>query len=432
MHETVITKPKLNRNRTFTLSDICIFVMLACALLTGIVPQTLLSLVVLLASALLFTTNKVHLAFPIMIFYYESFGQLAGMSVYRYYSLIFLVSALVQYKGIFLKKKQALVFLIYVLYAIIVVMPFNVRRGIFVIVDIVCVLVLINNFLNTEENLKSFFKIYVYTAMCAYVTGNIIQSSSGMYTEIGNEVVEIVRNYGTFEDPNYAGFFYTIAVFSLVTLNLFKPKLRAVLAIALTCIILTTLSITALLLNAALWMIYLMAFRKLKPVAIVAILLVAVILIGLYFYGLANPDTPVIGNFSYRIWDKLQALEQNDLNAVTTNRTGIVEKHIEFFWSQPVFRMFVGMNAASPIRTDLDGFTAVGHNEYADFLLNIGFIGTAIYLGWVVLRMFECYKGIKKGDNYYGCIFMIKVIWALYALTLTMFGDHRFMLAFLI
>ncbi len=432
MHETVITKPKLNKNFTFTLSDICIFVMLACALLTGIVPQTLLSFVALAASALLLTTNKVYLAFPIMIFYYEAFGTIAGMSVYRYYSIIFLASAIISCKGILLKRRQSLVFLVYVLYTIIVAIPINMRRGIFVIVDIVCVLMLINSFLDTEDKLKSFFKTYVYTALCAYVTGNVINATKQIDQFIDGEVVEIVRNYATFEDPNYAGFFYTIAIFSLITLKLFNPKVRAVLVVALYITIFTTLSITAILLNFAFWMIYLLVFRKLKPAAIVAIVLVVVILIGLYSYGLANPDTPVLGSFSYRVWDKLQALERNDMDGVTTNRTGLVEKHLDFFWSQSVFRMFVGMNQASVISTDLDGFKEAAHNEYVDYLLNIGFIGAAIYLGYFVLRLAESYKGLRKQDNYYGCIFMIKVIWALYGFTLTMFGDHRFMLMFLL
>jgi O-antigen ligase len=95
--------------------------------------------------------------------------------------------------------------------------------------------------------------------------------------------------------------------------------------------------------------------------------------------------------------------------------------------------MLFGMNAASTLKTNLDGFTYAAHNEYIDLLLNIGVLGAIIYLGAILLRSYNMFIGVRRdGDAYCGCIFMMKVIWLCYAFTLTMFGDFRFMLLFLI
>ena len=95
--------------------------------------------------------------------------------------------------------------------------------------------------------------------------------------------------------------------------------------------------------------------------------------------------------------------------------------------------MFFGMNAASTIKTDLDGHNGVGHQEYIDLLLNIGLLGTIIYLGVIITRTLKMFSRARcNADAYSGCVFMLKVIWLAYGFALTMFGDYRFMMLFFI
>lgn len=414
-----------------TYSSIFLGMILCCALLTGIAPQTIVSVLAVAASAGLCLTGQIHLAFPVMIFYYSSFGTLAGMSVYRYYSFFLLLDVVIKNR-IVVQKWQVAPLLMFMLYVVCVVFPDNLRRGIFVLVDILCVIVIINGFLNDAEGLKRFFTIYVVTAFAAYFTGLVIQSTVTGIMQVGNEYMEISRNYATFEDPNYAGLFYSVGIFATLTLELFHPKIRALVVICLSCIILTTLSISALLINALLWVIYLCAFRKVKPITLICVVAVLAILVGLYQYGLQNPDAPVVGMFSYRIQDKLQALEQRDYNEVTTNRTDSSADHLQYFANQSPFRMLVGMNGASVLKLDERISNIAAHNEYVDLLLNLGVIGTVIYLGVFLIRTVQCYQAMREQRDARGsCIFMMKMIWMLYGLTLTMFGDHRFMMLFL-
>ena len=80
---------------------------------------------------------------------------------------------------------------------------------------------------------------------------------------IGGEY-EYTRFNATFEDPNYMGFFFTIAIFALVTLRLFDKKVRYVLIVVLYAMLITSLSVTAIVVNIAVWLFYLVIMKKLK------------------------------------------------------------------------------------------------------------------------------------------------------------------------
>lgn len=429
MHGIVSKLYSLKWSR-LTSTNIYIAAMLLCVLLTGILPQQLIGALVLVLAIIVLSMNKGYLVFPIMVFYYEALGIIAGMSVYRYFTLMLLLVLCMKSESIALKKRQVLPLCIFIVYALAVVGPNDLRQGIFAIVDIFCVLFLINNYLKNSENVKRFFEVYVFTALCAYVSGTVLNSALEENATIEGEIVQIARNYATFEDPNYAGFFYTIAIFAILSLKLFNPKVRAIIVVALTAVVVTTLSITGLLVNILLWSIYIIAFRKLNVSTMVCILLVVALLVGLYLYGVQNPEAPVIGNFSVRVWEKLQALEQKDMSVVTTKRSELSRLHLELFWAQPVYKMFIGMNPSSTLRIDTDTFIAAAHNEYVDLLLNVGLIGTFIYLKHHVTRVVQCYKGVRKNDEYSSCLFMVKMVWTLYGLALTLFGDYRFMFFF--
>lgn len=414
-----------------SLSTVCIAVMLLCALLTGYVPQALLSLVILAASVLLLTTEKIYLGFPIMLFYYEVFGLLAGMSVYRWFSLLFLCAIFLHQRSLRIRRDQIAPFLLFFVYCMIVVAPDDFRRAIFAVVDMVCILMLINYYLNEEGRLKKFFTVYVCTALCAFVTGIYLQRSLDSMIQVDGEWVEIVRNYATFEDPNYAGLFYTLAVFAMVTLRLFKPAVRIALIVAMYMIMMSTLSMTAVVVNLVLWLVYLITFRKINIKTGIILLLVIALLLGLYSFGLQKPDTPLIGQLSLRISEKLRELEQNDIDSLTSNRSDLTARHWNYFKEQSIFRMLVGMNAASTIKTDLDGFTEPAHNEYVDLLLNVGILGALLFLIVLLSRALTAFRKLMiRRDGYWGCVFMAKAIWVLYAMALTMFGDYRFMLLF--
>ena len=72
------------------------------------------------------------------------------------------------------------------------------------------------------------------------------------------------------------------------------------------------------------------------------------------------------------------------------------------------------------------------HNEYVDLLLNVGVIGWLLMVGFLFWRIFTLYREyIESKSNVKLCFLICKVIWSIYAFSLTVFLDYRFLIFFL-
>jgi O-antigen ligase len=304
---------------------------------------------------------------------------------------------------------------------------------VYAFIDIICCVLLVSGEIKNDDNkLKVFFTVYAFVALAAYLTGTICGNELEQIERPGFEIVEYSRFMATFEDPNYMGFFYTVAVFAVFTLKLFKPLYRILIIIALNIMMLTSLSITAIIVNAVLWLVYLVVSKKMTLKALIVIVVVVFLMIAAYNYGLGAGKDSFLGNLAYRIQEKIQELKRNNIGAATTGRSDLAAYHFEIYKSQPIFKMLFGGLSSNTYYIDpILGNAA--HNEYVDLLLNIGLIGSLIMLGFFAYNLFVYYKEYLKGKNEkYLFLIMGKLIWVLYAFTLTMFLDYRFMFFFLI
>ncbi len=419
------------KNTKLNWTTMCIVLLLLVAGLTGIIPSTVQAVLVIGLCALLLLTDDLYLVYPIMIFYYSPFGQFAGMSVYRYFSIMFFLSVLLRHfrEKFTLKWYVALTLAVMSSYALITFSSYNLRSALFLIFDILCIFILVKKYLLDDDKLKKFFTVYCFAAMLAFLTGVI--TGGVVENEVMNiEGEEVSRFNATFEDPNYMGFFYTIAIFSVISLKLFKPWLRIIIVIALYMMMLASLSMTAIVVNILVWMVYLVLTKKLKVKTFIVIILVAAVLVALYNYGLENSDTPILGALSYRIDDKLSSLFSRDYDELTTNRTLITDKHLQYFNEQSVFKKLFGLNVVTSTHTMLG---SVAHNELVDMMLNVGIVGMLALMLCYLYRTIEVVVlYVKTKEPKYICITVLKAVWLCYALTLTMFADFRFMLMFFI
>jgi len=425
--------PKKLLDGNLTFGAILMSVVLLLTGLTGFLPATLQALGILGCCALMIFTNDIFLVYPVMLFYGSVMGLLFGISLYRWFTLAFFVITVLKCRPIYTKLRQIAVFVLFCTHCIAVVLPDGLRNCFFLIFDMACILLLINCYLRDCRNLKRFFTVYVICAFLAYFTGTQLDSLE-MSIQVGSEYVDIVRNMATFEDPNYMGYFYTTAVFAVVCLKLFKPVLRWCVVAVLYTVLLTSLSITALVVNAVLWLLYALATNRLSIKTFGFVLLVVAVVIGLYNYGVKHPDAPVLGALSARISEALAQAQSGDLVSATSGRLKHGNSHMQYFEAQSVYKKIFGMNAASAVKLDLGAIRAVAHNEYIDWLLNVGIIGTAVmgyYLIsslWIPIR---CYWR-DNSDRRSLAVVMLKFVWIGYAFSLTLYGDYRFMLLFLL
>lgn len=407
--------------------------MLLSAGLTGILPTSILSVVMIALSVIAALTGVVYFMYPIMLFYGNILGLFAGISVYRWFTLLFLGITIIRHKNFPIQIKQLAVLFLFAIYCLVVVGLEDLRRALFAILDMMSILVLINCYLKDKEILRKFFTIYVACAFVAYFTGMHLGGMQGNL-EIGGEYIEISRNMATFEDPNYMGYFYTGAIFALVALKLFHPAIRLIMIVGLYAMLMTSLSVTAVVVNILLWGVYLVVAAKLKPKAILLTGFVVILALGIYQYGIENPTDPVVGALSLRIQEKLQQTAMGNFDDATTHRTGLASAHIEYFLAQPLYKMLIGMNASSTLKIDMQNLKGAAHNEYVDWLLNVGIIGTIIMLGYLLSALWRPLKSYLRNREDRGalCIVLIKLVFAFYAFSLTLYGDHRFMLFMLI
>ena len=408
------------------ITRLALAVMFVLSAASGFMPKMLISFGVAAGCGVLWLCGKLYLGFPFVLFYNSVYGLVAGVSVWRIYTLLLLLQIMLRlFSGVTARLKYLPPLLIYVLFLILVMMPNNPREAIFLILDVVGCLGIALELYADADALKQFFRVYAFVCLISFLTGAVIGN------KIGNEYTYF-RFMATFEDPNYMGFFFTLAIFGIVSLKLFKPLWRALIVIALYAMMLASLSITAIVVNVLLWIFYLAFTRRLRFSTAVVAALGVVAFALLYSYGLENPETPIVGDLASRIEEKLQSLSSGDLDDVTTGRTNLSGYNLDYFAHSPIWKMLIGGTSVNCryLHPDLHG---VSHNEYVDLLLNVGVVGALMMIAFFVgayLGHVREYRRTKQNSDL--CLVMVKTAWLVYAFTLTMFLDFRFMVMFFI
>lgn len=415
---------EVSEKKPINLGNIVIVAMTLNSLLVGFLPQQISAYIMLLLCSVMLFIDELYLALPLVIFYNQWYGTVFGVSVQRFFSLMIMVLFLVKLgKEKKVTLKYLAPFIIYLLYSVFVITQYNTTRAIFSVVDIVCCIFIVSMYLNKDiDKLKRFFTVYALTGIAAIITGMLNQNIMAY----GN----LNRFMATFEDPNYMSFFYTIAIFSIMSLKIFKPWLRAIVVVVFSAAIIASASVTGIVVNVMLWLIYVTLVQKINIKTFVALIVVFVLIFGIYKIGLNSSDDTMLGQMSGRIEEKIQELNEGNVSDATTGRSQLMRENFEYFLKQPFWKKLVG---GTPVNTHYISYDVerAAHNEYVDLLINVGVIGTGILL-WFFFKQYISYlkKYLKNRDKHYLTLFMIKCVWVAYAFSLTVFMDYRFMFVF--
>ena len=390
---------------------------------------------------LLAFSDQFFLAYPIALFFYTQFGLIAGLSILRLYSLLLVLNCVVLYrskqdKRVFsLSISDFVLTAIYFVYIFIVLLMESLSLGLSTLLNVVSIGVLAFIYLKNEDSLKSFFKSYCIVALVSIPAG-INQSNSMINHHIVNGViVETSRFMGTFDDPNYLTFFCYIAIVSLLTLKLFNKNVRWIMICAFQICILSTLSMTGIVCGVIIWMTYLVLSHKLSFKFLFIIPCIFLCIVVGYNYGIQHQDAPILGNLAFRISEKMIYINSGDVVGTTTGRSSYSMMHLQYFLNQNLGRIVFGGNLANAKIMQVGNMRFAAHNEYVDILLNIGLLGAFIYFSCVIGKVLQLFR-LRQSDNtkfdYCNCLIMVKCVWLLYAMTLTLFLEERFMLFLLL
>ena len=401
-----ISTLRINYEKTkgLDLQTICLWACYVCCALSGIVPQMMLSLIIVACVIVICCRGDSISVWPIMIFYYSILGTIFGISVYRIFTILFLVVHCYKTQRPTISYRVLPPLVVYIYYLVLVVSNHSIKTMLFSFIDIICAIFLVYDYFDNEVELNKFFKSYVIVAFLAFLTGAISRNEMTVMQDYGGKLLTISRFTATFEDPNYMGFFYTIAIFAIVALKMYRPIIRAVIVVVLYGMILTSMSMTAIIGNVLLWTLFLLIRGNIRPKTVIIVALALFATIGLYNYGLAHPDVKLIGDMSLRVQDKMRSLFLKDLDSFSTGRTSLSEVHLKIFNDSSLLRQMFGGRAVNSYYIDVgQGANYSAHNEYIDMLLNVGIIGWIVMYGSVVtsaLRKAILFKKQKKAHAF--------------------------------
>jgi len=416
-----------NRKQKITPSVVCLFIMSLLTLLIGIIPQQrIIGTLIFCLLIPLWCRGEIYLAFPFILFYNEFYGVVLGLSLIRWFVFLLLSWAILKIKKPSkIKIKYLFPLIVYTLYVLFVMMPISSKSVVFDILEVICIIVLVANFLVSDgDRLRRFFKVYIVVCILSFITGMVIHN----YMAYGN----LSRFMATFEDPNYMGFFCTIGIFAMVTLELFNKKIRLLLTVLLYFVIILSASVSAIIVNVILWVVYFSVVGKMSIKSGLISIGFILILVVVYQYELNNSELSSIGQVVTRIEEKIAFAEAGQYAEATTGRTNLMEEHFNFFLMLPAIQKLFG---GIPVNTSyvVPVLEEAAHNEYIDMLLNVGLIGSAILLIYAIRNLIHYIADYYASyDRKYLCLVMLKFVWMIYACTLTVFLDYRFLLFYFI
>ena len=151
-----------------------------------------------------------------------------------------------------------------------------------------------------------------------------------------------------------------------------------------------------------------------------------VLLIGIIVF-IALPIKP--GNILYGFKTRItQVMIVKDKNQITSGRTELTRKYLEYYSTLPTSQILLGgnntINEKSEIRQRLvKEFKNVSHNSYIDMLYMIGAIPTILLLITYIYTLFS----VRKNINF----LLMKIVILYFAMTISIFPFRYFYIFYL-
>ncbi|MBO5099151.1 MAG: hypothetical protein J6C16_03185 [Clostridia bacterium] len=405
-----------------------------CALFTFIgnsTVHTIVGIVAIGCTCLLAFNQYLYLLLPVYMIFYEQLVPFGGFVGYRIYTFVVIVSCIFT-KNTKVSFKSILFFLFLMLYTFGIVYVKDKNATVMYVINFLFLALYSENYLKEGINYKQFFAFMALSAVLSAAYGLFGGNANvGNVMLIDGEYIEYTRFLATFNDPNYLGLIFNVIIFALLCIK-YENKFLRIGAITVCYIaLLATLSVTAIIVNLGFLAIYFVFVKKLNPVVLPIMLIIVVIIVNMYNYALSN-DMGFITNFAYRIDAKIEALNEGDIDATTTDRTELSRNNLEKFSEKSIFGMLFGGSYITSTGKEKTIFKEVSHNEFVDNLLFFGIIGAILFWSYFIARFRKATMIVKNDTEIKKAVIFAKVIYIAYCFTLTIFPDIRLMFLFFI
>lgn len=278
---------------------------------------------------------------------------------------------------------------------------------------------------NGDRILRELFLYYVSSVLCGILYGLLNYSFMDVrYSSFGS-----MLRFSGIQAPNYMALYINIALAIDLFSDIFKPKLRYILAIGLFLGVLITMSTSGLfigLMILACFLIYNLKsrgnFRVVLTLTLVFIFLITLPLILYYF----NINLPQIGAIT-RIVERNSDI--STFSTLTNKRSDLWYFYWKEFLNTGFVRSLLGSAVFSPLKnTTLSIEQLAGtHSTYLELLWVFGFIGTLIFILYVITNLKEI-----KDSKYYLLIWIIKIVLFINMISISLITNRLFYLLILL
>ena len=399
-----------------------------CALLTFInnsAINTVAGLIAIGATCLLLFNPHLYLLLPVYMIFYEQIVPISGLVGYRIYTLVVIASCL----KVKISVKNIAILLFLLAYTFYSIYPYAPGRVPMCVINFLFLVLYFEKYMKDKKNYMNFFGFFIFSVVLSAIYG--LFRSTGMASQmmVDGKYIEYNRFLATFNDPNYLGLMFNVAIFANLCLGFFKHKRGMAALIICYVALLATLSITAILVNIVCLLFYFVVVKKTNLLIIPITLVILIVVVFGYKYALKN-DLGFVTDFAYRIYERIAELEEGNLSTVTSGRNKIVNKNLSIFANENWIKQLLGGNYLTSIGRDKSKFSMVSHNEFVDNLLVFGIIGTVFYWIYFVQNIRATLKKVEGNSGMKWTIIMMKIIYLIYCFSLTIFPDIRLLFLF--
>lgn len=270
----------------------------------------------------------------------------------------------------------------------------------------------------------------ILSGIYGYFAGNAMEYFVGYDA---GEMATVPRYMGSFNDPNYAGFFFNISIFLTLSLPAFK-KLYVKIPVLLVFyyFIIASGSLTAILFHCVAMVVYLiMRYRQKAIIPILAVVVAAALSAAVIATVPALRNLPAVQNLETRLLHQQEVEQEDSENNMASGRGRQWKLYFNYFSDQSWERKLFGGSIITTNILDPDfsqAFDAGPHQSYITALLTFGIFGALVYvLLFLVKSGMYARKYLKTRDHLDLILFMFSFAWLFYAATLDFFPDWRFM-----
>lgn len=379
-------------------------------------------------------SDTIFLILPLLIIFYPIFVLPGNIVVYRLFTVLYVIKTLIISNGKIHTKFLSL-FAVIVVYSFAVMAKHSISLSLSIAFDALFAIVFVSNSLSKPNSIIQFMLFMTLSLVISGLFG-FFSDFSNAYSQsfyLNGQWILVSRFITTFPDPNYLGFYINIAILFLLIFKPFRRKIVRVIIIAFLYVVLfSTLSLTGIMANMICIFTLILFFSKNRIKYIVMLPIMIACVVFLLNRALSNPSSPLYGA-AIRIYSILSQSEDISFTSLTSNRFTLWVKHLTYYFNQPFVKILFGGNRITALSVDNTVFSAVSHQDIIDLLLNVGIVGFMIYLVFFVRNVLHRWKmyRITKQKIYLSLIF-VKLIWLIYAFTLSMFLEPRFFILLLI